>query len=364
MAEDDQDDASKTEEPSQKRLDEALKKGQVPTSREVNSFFILLGLTFIVMMIGPGIMHDVQERVTRYITMPHDFDVDDKAAFAIEMEGLLSDILVIMLLPALIAIVSVFAANLVQNRFVFSLEPIIPKLNKISPMKGLERLFSRKTLVEFIKGLIKIAVVGVVAMGAVWPYKEGLRLLPDHDVMSMLAYTSTLAGRMLIGICIVMFLIALLDFAYQKFEYIKNLRMTKQELKDEYKQQEGDPMVKQKLRQIRRERAQKRMMENVPKADVIITNPTHYAVALQYDQLTMGAPHVVAKGTDKVALRIREIAEKNKITIMRNPPLARLLYDNAEIDEEIPIEYFKAVAEVIGYVYKLKGIKFNKSAKK
>lgn len=360
MSDNEQDDASKTEDPTHKRLEDAIKKGQVASSREVNSFFILLGLTFIIMLLAPGIMHDLKARLTRYVTMPQDF-VIDKASFQNEMSDLLSDVLVIMLLPALVAIASVFAANIVQNRFVFSIEPVIPKLEKISPLKGIKKLFSRRTLVEFIKGLIKITIVGVVSVMAIWPYKEHMRLLPDESMYDMLSFTSTVTGRMLIGVCIITFLIAIIDFAYQKLEYMKNLRMTKQEVKDEYKQQEGDPLVKQKLRQIRRERARKRMMENVPKADVVITNPTHYAVALQYDQLTMSAPHVVAKGKDKVAHRIREMAEQHKITIMRNPPLARLLYDNAELEEEIPLEYFKAVAEIISYVYKLKGIKFQKS---
>lgn len=363
MAGDEQDDASKTEDPTHKRLEDAVKKGQVASSREVNSFFILLGMTFILVLLAPGVMSDVKSRLSRYVTMPHDYEID-KASFQLEMSSLLSDLLVIMLLPALVAVASVFAANLVQNKFIFSAEPIMPKLEKISPLKGLKRMFSRRSMVEFIKGIIKITVVGAVSVAAIWPYKEYMQLLPDEDMADLLAFTSTLTLRMLIGVCVIMFLIAIIDYAYQKFEYLKNLRMTKQEVKDEYKQQEGDPLVKQKLRQIRRERARKRMMENVPKADVVITNPTHYAVALQYDQLTMSAPHVVAKGKDKVALRIREVAEQHKITVMRNPPLARLLYDNAELDEEIPLEYFKAVAEIIGYVYKLKGIKFKKSDKK
>lgn len=363
MSEDEQEKSSKTEEPTHKRLEEARKKGQVPTSREVNSFFIILCLTFLVMTMAPGIMKNMQLRLSHYITGAHDIDVD-AATFKIEMQDLLADTLSEMFLPALAAIAAVFAANLVQNRFVISLEPVMPKLNKISPLKGIGRMFSMRSIVEFVKGIIKIIIVGAVAVIAVWPDKERLEMLPDMDMMDLLAYTATVTGRILIGVCIITFLIAILDFAYQKFEYMRNLRMTKQELKDEYKQQEGDPLVKQKLRQIRREKARKRMMEAVPRADVIITNPTHYAIALQYDQATMSAPHVIAKGKDKVAFRIKEIAEKNKIVIMRNPALARLLYDNAPLDEEIPLEYFKAVAEIIGYVYKLKGVQFSKRKQK
>lgn len=362
MSGDEQEKSQKTEEPTQKRLEDAKKKGQVPTSREVNSFFILLAMAFIVLVLAPGIMRDMQLRLSHYVIRPHDIRID-AASFLHEMQDLMGDALMAMILPAMLAVISVFAANAVQNRFVFSLEPIIPKLNKISPLKGLKRLFSMRSLVEFIKGLLKISIVGAIAIAAIYPFKEHLRLLPDQDMMDLLSFVATITGRIFIGVCIITFMIALLDFAYQKYEFLQNLRMTKQEVKDEYKQQEGDPLVKQKLRQIRRERARKRMMENVPKADVVITNPTHYAIALQYDQLTMGAPHVIAKGKDKVAQRIREVAEKHKIVIMRNPPLARLLYDNATLDEEIPLEYYKAVAEIIGYVYKLKGIQFNSRKK-
>jgi flagellar biosynthetic protein FlhB len=154
-----------------------------------------------------------------------------------------------------------------------------------------------------------------------------------------------------------------MDYLYQRFEFMKSMRMTKQELKDEYKQQEGDPLIKQRLRQIRRDRARVKLAESVPKADVVITNPTHYAVALKYDSATMNAPVIVAKGIDNIAKRIREIAEENKIIIMRNPPLSRLLYDNGEVDQEIPLQYYQAVAKIIGYVYKLRGMELKPRGK-
>jgi flagellar biosynthetic protein FlhB len=173
--------------------------------------------------------------------------------------------------------------------------------------------------------------------------------------VDMLALAQLVAGKMLIAACIILFMLSIFDYFYQRFIFMKQMRMTKQETKDEYKQQEGDPHIKGKLRQIRRDKARKRMMAAVPQADVIVTNPTHYAVALKYDSTTMPAPKVLAKGTDAVALRIREMAEKHKIPVMRNPPLARVLYDTTEIDEEIPVEHYQAVAKIIGYVYKLKG---------
>lgn len=360
MSDDDQDESQKTEDPSHKRLEDAFKKGQVVSSREVNSFFILLSLTFLITVLLPGIMKSVEYRLSRYIEMPEDIDLDS-ATFLMEMRDLMSDMLLIMIVPALMAIAAVFAASLIQNPFSISFEPLAPKLSKISPMKGLGKILSRKNFVEFLKGLLKITIVGAIVISVVRPTMPHMMLLPNEDVSSLLAFIMTLCSNIMIAVCAVVFLIAIADYMYQRFEFMKNLRMSKQDQKDEYKQQEGDPLIKQKIRQLRRDRAQKRMMENVPNADVVITNPTHYAIALKYDQLTMRAPNVIAKGTDKVALRIKEVAEQHKVFIMRNPALTRLLYDNAEIDEEIPLAYYKAVAEVIGYVYKLKGINLKKS---
>lgn len=359
MADDDQDDSQKTEDPSHKRLEDAFRKGQVVNSREISSFFILLSLTFLIAVLLPGIMESVFERLKPYIEMPEDIDLDN-ANFLLEMKDLMIDMLLIMIVPALMVVAAVFAASLIQHPFNLSLEPIVPKFSKISPMKGLGRLFSRRNFVEFLKGLIKITIVGAIVVSVVRPTLPYMQILPDEDMQNLLSFILTTCTNIMIAVCAIMFLIAIADYMYQRFEFMKNLRMSKQDMKDEYKQQEGDPLIKQKIRQLRRERAQKRMMENVPNADVVITNPTHYAIALKYDQATMNAPHVVAKGTDKVALRIREIAEANKVFVMRNPALTRLLYDHAEIDEEIPLTYYKAVAEVIGYVYKLKGINLKK----
>jgi flagellar biosynthetic protein FlhB len=211
--------------------------------------------------------------------------------------------------------------------------------------------------VEFLKNFLKVVIVGVATVMTVLPYRNNMERLLTTDKASMLEFTQAMAGRMLIAACIFLFFLSLLDYLYQRIIFMKQMRMTRQELKDEYKQQEGDPMVKGKIRQLRRERAQKRMMANVPKADVIVTNPTHYAIALQYDSTSMPAPIMLAKGTDEVAMRIRDMAIKHKIPIVRNPPLARVLYETTEIDDEIPIEHYQAVAKIIGYVYKLKGKK-------
>jgi flagellar biosynthetic protein FlhB len=359
MAEE-QDDAQKTEEPTHKRLEDAQKKGQVPFSREIMSFFILLTFTFIIIVIAPPVMLDVKQSLTKFIHVPDDIDVDGPA-FTLTMYQLLGEILADMLPMMLLFVVAVFAGKLVQGKIIVSTEPVKPKLEKISVLKGVKRMFSQRSLVEFLKGIFKIVIVGTVAFLAVWPEKEYLRLLPDEDVFTILHFISTVLTRMMIGAIIIIFLIAAADYAYQKFAFMKQMRMTRQEVKDEYKQQEGDPMIKAKLRQIRRERLSRQMMASVPEADVVITNPTHFAVALKYEAGMMTAPMLIAKGKDKVALRIKEMAEEHRIIVMRNPPLARLLFDNVDLDHEVPPDYYQAVAEIISYVYRLRGVDLAKA---
>lgn len=354
MAEE-QDDAQKTEEPTHKRLQDAFKKGQKASSREINNFFILIALTFFVATMMPGVMGDLHNLLKPYIMMPDQYSME-YGGFYQKMSELLGSVLVLMVPFMLMMMVAALAGGMIQNRINFALESIKPKWSKVSPLKGLKRLFSLRSLVEFSKGIVKISVVGVVSFAAFYSVFDMFELLPDTAIEDAMKFAQEIAVNMLMGTVIVVFLIAAVDYAYQKFEFIKNLRMTKQEVKDEYKQQEGDPLVKQKLRQIRMERARNNMMANVQEADVVVTNPTHYAIALKYDSNTMNAPMVVGKGLDKVALRIRELAERHDIPIVRNPPMARILYDDAEMDAEIPLQYYKAVAEIIGYVYKLKGL--------
>ncbi len=353
MAED-QDDSQKTEDPTRKRLDEAHERGQSVNSRETNHFTILLAFTFILSWLGPHLLTRTQASLSKFIERPESISVNRS-----DIGGLFIDIIQnaasILFIPFVLFICAVFASTFLQNNFVFSVEPIIPKFEKISPMKGLSRLFSMRSLVEFLKGLAKLIVTGFVAWHAVQPYFSHVEKLPQSTLMGMLGFLSMTTQRMLVGICIVMFFLALMDYIYQYFQFMKNLRMTKQEIKDEYKQQEGDPHIKQRLRQIRMERARKRMMAAVPTADVIVTNPTHYSIALKYDADSMRAPRVVAKGMDNIALRIREVAREHDIPLVENPPLAQALYATVEIDQEIPNEHYKAVAEVITYVYRLKG---------
>lgn len=358
----DQDDSQKTEEPSHKRLEEAQKKGQIAFSREVNSFLLLFVFTILVMGLSPALMRDTRDVLAVFISDPDMFETD-AGSLGLMLTDLLGKSALILIVPMIATIAAALLGGFSQNHFTFSTEPITPKFEKISPLKGLGRMFSSRSVVEFIKGLLKLSIVGIACTMAIWSQLDELKLIHDYSIPALLEFIGMLSGRVLITVCIIMFVVAGLDYFYQYFEFRKKLRMSKQELKDEYKQQEGDPMIKQRLRALRMERAKKRMMAEVPSSDVVITNPTHFAVALKYDPLAMGAPKLVAKGADHIALKIREIAEDNKIPVIQNPPLARSLYQ-AELDKEIPLEHYKAVAEIIGYVYKLKGKKLPGSAPK
>jgi flagellar biosynthetic protein FlhB len=304
-------------------------------------------------------MHDAGALLSPFISDAHTLATDSRGLGDLLREVMFGSLAVVAA-PLLAAVVAALGGGLIQNGLVISGESIMPKLSKISPMEGFKRIFSMRSVVEFIKNIFKITIVGVVAFIVVYPDLGHLRQLPDGNTQSMLVFLLLLAKRLVIGVAIAMFFIMLFDVVYQRLKYIKSLRMTKQEIKDEYKQSEGDPMIKGRLRRLRMERAKNRMMAAVPTADVVITNPTHFAVALTYDTAKMQAPVVVAKGQDFIALKIREIAEENSVPIVENPPLARALFSSAELDEEIPQAHYEAVAKVISYVYQLKGKKFGR----
>jgi flagellar biosynthesis protein FlhB len=355
MSEESEDESAKTEEPSQKKLDDARKKGQIPATRELNHFFMMLGFAFFAITLGPKVGRDTLELLAPFITAPDQYEMSAGGVNTL-MYNLAVGTIMLLLLTFLLTFVTALAPAIVQRKWVFSGDQIAPKFSKISPMAGVGRLFGMKALVEFLKNLLKITVIGAICVGVYLPYQDKLpSLMLATDSMVMMKFAATISGKILIGVCIFLFLLSIIDYVYQRSIIMKQLRMSKYDLKQEYKQQEGDPHVKGKLKQIRRERAKKRMMANVPKADVIITNPTHFAVALKYDSATMKAPVVLAKGADEVAARIREKAGEHKIPIIRNPPLARVLYDTTDIDDEIPLEHYQAVAKIIGYVYRLKG---------
>ena len=255
-------------------------------------------------------------------------------------------------IPLLLLFLAAAAGNLIQHRLVWSSEALSPKLSKVSPLAGLGRIFSKQGLANFIKGLLKLVVIGSIMTALLWPQRDRLESLVAVDVAAVLPITQSLALDMLGAVVAVLAIIAAADYLFQYRQWYERQKMSLHEIKQEFKQTDGDPMIKGKIRQIRQARMKKRMMAAVPQASVVITNPTHFAVALQYER-GMNAPLCVAKGVDALARKIREVATEHNIPIVENPPLARALHATVEIDEEIPAEHYAAVAEVIGYVMKL-----------
>ena len=355
MAEDETtDESQKTEEPTPKKLEEARKRGQVALSREVNNWVMLFAGTLVLLTLMGSTMTQLLEMMRVYVEHAHALPGAPGGLKTVLGDGIMK-VFLIMLLPLLLLMLAAFFGPFLQIGPLFAPEVIKPDLSKISVIKGFGRLFSMRSIVEFVKGIMKLVVIGIVAGLIVYPYFDKFEYLIDLTIPEVVVELRNLVIKMMIGVLIVLLVIAAIDLVYQRYEYGKKMRMSRQEVKDEYKQSEGDPHVKARLRQLRMERARQRMMQSVPQADVVITNPTHYSIALKYDPEEMPAPIVVAKGTDDLALRIREVAKEHDIVVYEDKPLARLLYDVVEIDEMIPFEHFKAVAEVISYVFKLKG---------
>lgn len=349
-----EDDSQKTEEPTEKRKSKAREKGQVASSQEVKNWAILLGGAIGLMMMAPKISRDVTLIGRRFIESPEaiPFNLEHLrlvvADVYMDVGWSLAPLFGLLLLLGI-------AANLAQSGLIWSWEKPKPKFSNISMLKGFKQKFSMKNFVEFLKGLFKIGLVSIASFMVAIPLVQDITLFPSFSLASILDRFEEIAFVLVLASLAIMLVIAVLDFSFQKYQHIKQMRMTKQEVKDEHKDQEGDPQVKARIRKIRAERAQQRMMAAVPEADVVITNPTHFAVALKYDMGMMGAPTLVAKGVDTLAFKIREVAEEAEVPIVENPPLARALYATVELDEEIPAEHYVAVAEVIGYVMRLKG---------
>lgn len=352
MADNEQDATERTEDPTQKKLDDALERGDVAKSQEVNTWFIIAGATLILLAFSDRMGAGLQTSLRGLIANAHDIPVDGRGIM--QMTGRLGvEILAAVAIPFLLLALAAVVGNMVQHRLVWSGEAVKPKLSKISPMAGFKRLFSKQALANFAKGLAKLALVGTVMTALLWPERHRLEGLVATDLAAVLPLTRSLSLGVLGAVVAVLALIAAADFLFQYRVWFERQKMSVRELKEEFKQTEGDPMVKGKLRQLRLARMRKRMMAEVPKASVVIANPTHYAIALQYER-GMNAPLCLAKGVDAVALKIREIAEQHSIPIVENPPLARALHATVELDKEIPPEHYKAVAEVIGYVMRLR----------
>ena len=352
MAEDtDQD--SKTEEPTEKRLSDATNKGQVVSSKEVGTALLFVAATLLFYFQGEVMWLSLQTKMRFFLSGSISGDMTPQGISAL-LNGVVKEYMLDLGPFFAIFIVFAFLSGIIQHGLVFSLEPLQPKLSKLNPISGFKRLFSMRSLVELFKSIVKMSLISFVVYYALKDSSERIMGLAATNMEFIVESMALDIMEVMMLVTIAFVGMAFLDFMYQKYEHIKGLKMTKQEVKDEQKQMEGDPLIKGRIRQIQREMAQRRMMEEVPKADVVITNPTHYAVALQYTQSEMQAPKLVAKGKGLIAKKIRELAKEHDVIIVQNPPLTRSIYKEVEIDQSIPPNLFKAVAQVLGYVYNIR----------
>ena len=352
MAEAEQHDTDRSEDPTQKRLDEALERGDVVKSQEVSTWFVIAGGTLVLAAFGGSMGGGLSVTLRGLLSNAHQIPLDGGGVLAV-LGRIEREVLAVVAIPLVILMIAAIFGNMIQHRLVWSAQPLKPQFSKISPAAGIKRLFSSQALVNFAKGLVKLIVVGAVMTALLWPQRERLEGLVQTDLLGTLVLTRSYALEMLGVVVAILFFVAAADYLFQYRQWYQRQKMSVREMKEEFKQTEGDPLVKGKIRQLRVSRMRKRMMAAVPKASVVITNPTHYAVALQYER-GMDAPVCLAKGIDALALRIREVAGEHSIPVVENPPLARALHATVEVDEEIPPEHYKAVAEVIGYVMKLR----------
>jgi flagellar biosynthetic protein FlhB len=352
MAEADQHDTERTEDPTQKRLDEALERGDVVKSQEVSTWFVIAGGALVMASFSGSMGGALSITFRGLIANAHQIPLDGNGLLSI-VGRIEREVLAAIAIPLGLLMLAAILGNMIQHRLVWSAEPLKPQLSKISPLAGLKRLFSSQALMNFVKGLVKLIVIGAVMTALLWPQRDRLEGLVQTDMSGMLALTLSYALNVLGTVVAILFFVAAADYLFQYRQWYERQKMSVRELKEEFKQTEGDPIVKAKIRQLRQGRMRKRMIAAVPKASVVITNPTHYAIALQYER-GMNAPLCVAKGIDALALRIREVAGEHSIPVVENPPLARALHATVEVDQEIPPEHYKAVAEIIGFVMKLR----------
>jgi len=349
---DENDTSDKTEDPTQKRLDDAHDRGDVAKSQEINTWFVISGATLVLSTfsgsIGGGILMPLRNLIVNSWMIRADGPGLLALARSLEL-AVIAAIGVPLLMLALAAI----AGNMVQHRLVWSGEALKPKLSKISPGAGAKRIFGKQAAANFAKGVFKVIALGAVMTAILWPERHRLESFIHFDPAMILDVTTNLTVHLMGAVVAMLAVVAIADYLFQYRQWFERQKMSLQEMKEEFKQSEGDPHVKGRLRQLRAARMKKRMMAAVPKASVVITNPTHYSVALTYER-GMSAPVCVAKGADTIALKIREVAKAHDIPIVENVPLARALYATVEIDGEIPVEHYHAVAEIIGYVMGLR----------
>ena len=349
MAENDQE---KTEQASSRRREQARQDGNFATSKEVSSFFSIFGAVMVLYFSGVWIFMGMADFMKKsFFSFGGELTVESAL-------GLFSDVsykLLILMLPAMAIPVFGALSYVVQNGLNFTTKPITPDLNKINPLAGVKRLFSLNSIAELVKSIMKLTIITYVVYGTVKAEWMTIPFIMDMELVNALAYMGTISFRIMVKTVWVLALIAGMDYLYQRWSFEKGLRMSKDELKEEMKETEGDPHVRARIKAIQREMARKRMMQDAPTADVIVTNPTHLSVAIRYDRSKSDAPVVVAKGSGHLAMKIRELAAENNVPLVENKPLARHLYKHTEVGMQIPVDVYKAVAEVLAYVYRLKG---------
>jgi flagellar biosynthetic protein FlhB len=346
-----EDDAERSEDPTQKRLDDAHDRGDVAKSQEVNTWFMIAGATLVFSTFS-GSIGGIQTPLRNLIANSWMIRVDGPNLL-IMAHHLEYALIAALGVPLSMLVLAAIAGNMMQHRLVWSGEQLKPKLSKISPLAGVKRIFGKQALANFAKGLFKLAALGGVMTAILRPERHRLESMLRYDPAAIFGLVTSLSLHLMGAVVAMLAVVAIADYFFQYRQWYNRQKMSLREMKEEFKQSEGDPQVKGRIRQLRQARMRKRMMAAVPKASVIITNPTHFSVALSYER-GMPAPVCVAKGVDNIALKIREIAGKHDIPVVENVPLARALYATVEIDEEIPVEHYHAVAEVIGYVMGLK----------
>ncbi|QKF82890.1 flagellar biosynthesis protein FlhB [Halarcobacter ebronensis] len=344
------DEEEKTEEPTSKKLDDAKNEGNVPKSAEVTGAAILFFGSIYLLFFSTQAVDQVK-KLMYFIYSFIGHELDSNVYYSIAYTSVLA-LLKILAPLFILVLLLVFISN--YSQFGFVTVPLKLNLQKLDPIKGLKSLFAFKKLLEALKLTFKLTIIIIVMfLVLIFTYKSFLAMM-NMELMATISSIIDLTSYFLAAILLIIIIFAIIDFYFTRHYYFKSLRMSKQEIKDEFKNMEGDPQVKSRIRRIQMKMAMNRMMTNVPEADVVITNPTHYAVALKYDNKVDNAPKVVAKGIDFIALKIKDIARDNKIPIIENPSLARSIYSQIEVDQEIPSAFYKALAEIFSYVYELK----------
>ena len=344
-----EDESQKIYDPSPRKLEEARKKGDVIKSQDVAAVLILAVAAMVIINMGGKIASEIMNYGRVFIERPHEFALDGAALQRLMLNIMYHTGVALFALLGAMSIAAI-AGHTGQSGLLFASDKIMPKPDKISPIAGFKRVFGKDALVQFLKTLFKIMVLGIVAYNVIKPKLNAVENIISLEPIALGAYIGEILKELLMKLLIVLGIFAGADYFFQRMSFMKRNKMSKHEMKEEYKQTEGDPMVAAKLKQIRMEKAKQRMMMNVPKASVIITNPTHFAIALRYEAGETMAPICLAKGVDRVALKIREVAGEHNIPIIEDPPLARALFKSVEIDEYIPAEYYQAVAKIIGAI--------------